>query len=107
MRLFKPGGKLHFLKNLYWRFRYGAGCCDTYSLYHFLAPKLSRVLRAYKQDSVNVGDAEHKRAVDEMIFGFDWYAGNIKCEDKDEDAFEIRAQSGVEQFGKKFRNLWW
>jgi len=105
--MFKSGKKLHWIKNLWLRWRYGAGCCDTYCLYPYLAKRLSKIMRAFRDDSEGVGDEEFRRALDEMIFGFDYYAGNIACSDDDEEAFANRADAGIGQFGKKFRRLWW
>jgi hypothetical protein len=106
MKILKSGGKLHFIKNRYLRWKEGAGCCDTYSLYYFLAPKISKGLKAFKKRAgsypMGITENEWDSILDEMIFAFDYCSGEEETTEGDE-----RSQKGLELFGKYFRGLWY
>ena len=105
---FGAGGKLHTLKNLYLRLRYGAGCCDIYSLYGFLSPRILKSLRRFRENVFShpayMTEKEWNNALDEMIFAFEWYSQEDEPWDGGKN--DERAQKGAELFGKHFRGLW-
>lgn len=107
-KLFKPGGKLHFIKNLYRRYKYGAGCCDRYNLDYYLATKILRPLKEFKKDCPSspvdfATSQEWDEALDKMIFAFEKkIEGDIY--DIETDA---KIQEGFELFGKYYQALWY
>ena len=110
---------IHAAKNLIARWRYGAGPCDTYSLFYWIAPKIVRWLKSYKKDNDrrfggypcaftqegdknDEGSQRWSDALNEMIYGFQY-----TFDDPDFVPAEYeRAEKGRELFGKYFDHLW-
>lgn len=113
----------HQLKNLYLRYRYGAGCCDVFNLDYYLAKKITRPLKEFRRELENGGGVptefcegksteegmkEWKKTVDEMIWAFEFlldgegFGDNF---DTKKENYE-REQRGFELFGKHFKSLW-
>ena len=115
--MFKSGGKLHWVKNLYQRWWYGAGCCDIFNADYYLAKKIIKPLKRFRR---NMGGypgefktiEEWEKKVDEMIWAFEFLLNGevTKKEDGTEEYYNQedckKAQEGFELFGKYFRNLW-
>lgn len=77
------------------------------SLSRLILPRLKRYkeLAAYQIAQTN----EMKEAIDEMIYGFEWFASDRKYSSY-EDSFKDelnRAQNGINLFAKHFGRLWW
>lgn len=109
IEIFGVGGKLHWVRNLYQRFRYGAGCCDLYSLDWYLAKKIIKPLKRFKgvyKGGYPMGMTEKKwkKIIDEMIWAFEFY---LKDEMGGTPEDYKREQKGFELFGKYFRDLWY
>jgi len=113
--MFNSDSKLHWIKNLYLRFRYGAGCCDTYSLYLYLAKKILKPLKEFekRKDSFPSdlkSDKEWHEILNKMIWSFqntvDGETFEVPYDFEKERLLEKRQQEGFELFGKYFRNLW-
>lgn len=116
---FKSGGKLHWMKNLYGRYRYGAGCCDRFNLDSYLSKKIIRPLKAFRNGNLAsypmdfASVEEWEKALDEMIFAFEYlnadeFPPDEPAETYQKRSFEMaeREQRGLELFGKHFRSLW-
>ena len=114
--LFDSGGCLHWVKNLYKRWKYGGGCCDVFGLDYYLAKKIIKPLRAFRNYDRMSHPAEFKsseewqRALDEMVWAFEYLLSGEGIDD-DFDFKKLqedseREQKGFELFGKYFRNLW-
>ena len=108
MRILKSGGKLHWIKNLYLRLKDGAGCCDTYSYYNYLSPKIAKGLRTFKKRNcaypMAMTEEEWDELLDEMIWAFEYVSDDDFGLD---DEKEMRAQKAFELFGKHYRSLWY
>ena len=113
--LFKSGGKLHWIKNLYLRYRYGAGCCDTFNFCHFLAPRLLKQIKCFKRHLERGGGypmdttwKEWHKELDEIIWAFEFIVNGEELVDDMEKnkSNNERQQKGFELFGKRFRDLW-
>lgn len=115
--LFSSGGKLHWMKNLYWRYKYGAGCCDTFGLCHFLAPRILRPLKRFKKHLERGGGypaditwEEWHKEINEMIWAFEYLVDGEDFSEpynfEKDKADGERMQKGFELFGKRFRDLW-
>lgn len=82
---------------------------DTFSLDHTLAKVIAPALRKFKKHDVaypmDMTEETWSAAVDEMIYGFEFYAGD-HWSDFDEDHHK-RAREGVALFGARFYDLWW
>lgn len=112
MRIFKSGGKLHWVKNLYKRYRYGAGCCDTWNTDVYLAKKILPALKEFKKglgsypmefESLD----EWVIAIDKMIWSFEYLIdGEDYVDIKEMENLMKKEQEGFELFGKHFRGLW-
>lgn len=111
----KSGGVLHPLKNLYKRYKYGAGCCDVYSLYDYLSKIIAPALRRFKETShghpmayVNDRTKEEMTQekwddiIDMMIYAFD----SVEKDNRGEKIDYKKRQKGFELFGKWFTSLW-
>ncbi len=111
MKIISSGGKLHWIKNLYLRWVYGAGCCDTYTMYPFLAEKLLKPMVAFRKRTMSYPMAMSSRdwdsTLDEIIFALKFYSNDNWNDDWDAPEAEERAQKGMELFGKHFRDLWY
>ena len=106
MNILKSGGILHFLQNLYRRWKNGAGCCDIYSLDYYLAKKILRPLKAYKKHQrgghpADLTEEEWEATLDEMIWAF-----NHIVNDDMEYEINEREQKGLNMFSKHFGSLW-
>ncbi len=104
---FRSGGKLHFIKNLYLRYRYGAGCCDVFNADYYLAKKILPVLKQFKKRNygypMNLTSEEWDKILEEMIWSFQYLVDG----EKDESPKNWkRAERGYKLFGKWYRNLW-
>lgn len=118
MKLLKSGGKLHWIKNLYVRWRDGAGCCDTFSLDYHLAKKILPALKAFRKHNnmsypMGMSEKEWNDAIDEMIWAFQYLLDGEFPEDNPAETYMERShqnaereQKGFELFGKHFRSLW-
>lgn len=111
MGILKSGGKLHWIKNLYQRWRYGAGCCDLHSLDYYLAKKILPTLKEFRKKIVsypaNMTAEEWEAALDEMIWAFDYFVNGEDWNTIEESkTLGDREQNGFELFGKHFRDLW-
>ncbi len=108
MKILSSGGKLHWIKNLYLRFVYGAGCCDTYTMYPFMAKMLLEPIVAFKRRNMAypmaMSSKDWDATLDEIIFALRFYSGDSW--DAPPEA-EERAQKGMELFGKHFRDFWY
>ena len=110
IKIFSSSGKLHWIKNLYLRLRYGAGCCDVFSLDYYLAKKIIRPLKEFKRSGIHsypsqLEPKEWDDIIDKMIKGFDILAkhhNGDNVENKEWDEMQER----LELFGKHFINLW-
>lgn len=113
--LFNSGGKLHWMKNLYLRFRYGGGCCDVFSLNYYLAKKIIEPLKVFRSKMPashpsELTNEEWEKTLDEMIFAFELLLRNNDLSEslsyeEDKKQYE-RQQKGFEYFGKYYLNLW-
>lgn len=114
MKILKSGGKLHWIKNLYQRYKYCAGCCDIFSLDYYLAKKILPTLKRFREEvgsyPCEFNSIEEWYAIlDKMIWSFEFI---VNGEDIPEWTVEKdleygkRSQEGLELFGKYFRNLW-
>ncbi len=108
---------LHQIKNLYLRFRYGAGCCDIFSLHYYLAKKIIKPLKLFRANVYSFPPdltfKEWKKMLDEMIFAFEFIAEGEHWNPKYEkysaekvNKLYDRAQKGFELFGKYYKDLW-
>jgi len=99
----------HPIKNLWLRWHRGAGCCDTYSLYSYLSPIISRSLRAFKEDQSGYPSVltaeEWDKILDEMIFAFEYVVSDE--EDISDKKMQNRVSIGLRLFTKYYRHLWW
>jgi hypothetical protein len=117
MKIFASGGKLHWIKNIYKRWKYGAGCCDTYSLDCYLAKKILAGLRefreqtyGYPQDFTSI--EAWREALDCIIWSFeeeyekedDWEDKSITPEQRREKYEKV--QKGFRLFGEYYTSLW-
>lgn len=113
---FGSGQTFHWIRNLYLRFKYGAGCCDIFSLDYYLAKRIIKPLKRFREcnNSSHPMDfkslEEWQKCLDEMIWAFEFIL-------KDEPATYYkngkidfrpyrREERGLKLFGKWFRNLW-
>jgi hypothetical protein len=107
----------HPIKNLYLRYRYGAGCCDIFNTDFYLATKILPVLKQFRKrvlsrplDIDSIEDWE--TILDKMIFSFesivneDDFAIFGEKEITDRELFYKKRQEGLELFGKHFSDLW-
>lgn len=114
--MFKSGEKLHWIRNLYRRYKYGGGCCDVFGLDFYLAKKILPALKEFRRSlSINGGGypiefksmEEWLETLDKIIWSFEYLVNGeewediIECKEKGE-----KEQEGFELFGKHFRNLW-
>jgi len=110
----KSGGILHPLVNLYERYKYGAGCCDVFSLYYYLSKKILPSLKRFKTDKVGYPMCYVKKdqqmtpeiwedMIDAMIYSFESIEKDNNCEKINYK----KQQKGFELFGKHFRDLWY
>lgn len=109
---------LHQIKNLYLRFRYGAGCCDIFCLNYHLAKRIIKPLKFFRANVYSFPTEfkkieEWESIIDEMIFAFEFFLedeyANPKYENYNAKQMEKvydRAQKGFELFGKYYRDLW-
>lgn len=113
--IFSSGSKLHWMKNLYLRFKYGAGCCDVYGLDYFLAKRIIHPLKEFRRhDTVSYPPdltvEKWEAIIDEMIWAFDYFineADNFTdYSPKQMTQNYKRQQKGFELFGKYFTHLW-
>lgn len=101
----------HKLTNLYLRWRHGAGCCDCFSYYYYIAPKLAKGIEEFRKychgNSTPQGLTVEKwdQILKEMVWAFEHFAYDSFGEYKEAD--DKRANKGVSLFGKYFRDLWW
>jgi len=109
----------HNFKNLWRRWRRGAGCCDIFSLDYYLARKIIKPLKAFRNSNLGSHPSELKsveeweKILDEMIWAFEYilkdesgvYEDGKYNHEKTMELYE-REQKGFELFGKYFRNLW-
>ena len=109
MRILKSGGKLHWIKNLYLKLRYGGGCCDIFSLDYYLAKKIVKPLKRFRDvgiDSypVHMTAKEWETVLDKMIWSFEFFLKD----DIDNETIKNceKQQEGFELFGKHFNSLW-
>jgi hypothetical protein len=102
------------VKNLWLRFRYGAGCCDIFSLDCYLARKIIRPLKEFRKRLEKNGGGvpmefkdmkEWLGTIDKMIFALDITIQDEDMEIRDKDVYK-RQQEGLELFGKHFMSLW-
>lgn len=112
MKIFKSGGKLHWIKNLYGRYRYGAGCCDVFNLDYYLAPKILKGLKEFRKSVAsypsNLTCEEWESKLDDMIFAFQFLLDGEEYEDYKKDGKKKlrRQQKGFKLFGEYYRDLW-
>ncbi len=102
-------GIFHPLKNLYLRYKNGAGCCDVWSLDYYLAKKILPALKEFKKRNYsypsNLKTEEWDEVLDKMIWSFDSYNNKDFKLEFDED-WNKKRQEGFELFGKYFTSLW-
>jgi hypothetical protein len=102
---------IHSIKNRYLRWRYGAGCCDCYSYYYFIAPTLAKGIEEFRKycynNSTPSGLTVKKwdNILKEMVWAFN-YINNERDDGYNEEK-ERRCDKGLKLFGKYFRDLWW
>lgn len=110
--LLSPKSFFHPLVNYYRRLKYGAGCCDTWSLYYYLAkiilPSLKEFEKSVNGYPTSLSEKEWKDILDKMIWSFDYI---LNGEDDWSNTLENqenykKQQEGLELFGKYFTNLW-
>lgn len=113
MKILSPGGKLHLLKNLWLRWKNGAGCCDVYSLYAYQGKRIARELTVF-YDKVGGFPApfesleEWKKCIAEMIFGFEFYSTDLEYVDiESEEKDRERAVQGLRLYATYFPSLWY
>lgn len=112
MKIFKSGGKLHWIKNLYGRYRYGVGCCDEFNLDNYLAPKILKGLKRFRRNvgshPSNLTHEQWEKILDDMIFAFQFLVDGEEYEDYKKDGKKkyIRQQKGFRLFGQYYRSLW-
>lgn len=116
-------GPLHFLKNLYQRYKNGAGCCDLWSADNYMAGKILPVLKAFRNQNNGEGPDFHpaylsgleewNKILDEMIWGFERFqAGESPEEALDPDNMKLyekmekRESKAFKLFGEYFRYIW-
>ena len=114
--LFSSGSKLHWIKNLYQRIRFGGGCCDLYSLDWYLAKKIIKPLRAFSAADKAGYPADLKsgeewdKILKEMVWAFEYFMSDdgldLNLTPKEYIKYAKRQQKGFELFGKYFRSLW-
>jgi hypothetical protein len=82
---------------------------DLWSLDHtmakFILPRLKRFAKCTGGHPHDMTSEEWENIIADMIFGVEWYASGDcwSCFDKDKS---IRAQNGMELFGKYYGHLW-
>jgi hypothetical protein len=116
MKILQSGGKIHWIKNIYLRYKNGGGCCDIYSLDYYLAKKIIKPLKEFRRVGKIGYPSEFKNmkewntVLDKIIWSFEYLLDGegineeFNLEKKlDNDKKE---QEGFELFGKYFRNLW-
>lgn len=110
----------HVFKNLWRRMTRGAGCCDIFSLDYYLARKILKPLKVFRNSNIgshpcDVGSLdEWIKILDEMIWSFEYllkdepavYDADGRYNHEKTMALAERQQKGFELFGKYFRNLW-
>lgn len=108
--LFGPGGRLHWIKNLYLRHTRGCGCCDVYSLYDYLAPRILNGLKVYKRSNHShpgtLTEVKWDSMLDDMIFSFETIVAG-------KDGFSLKTKKerdrlarGLRLFGTWYMALW-
>jgi len=117
-KIISPGSKLHWIRNLYLRYKNGGGCCDIYSLDYYLAKRIIKPLKAYRKATLigcpgNLNSLkEWNMILDEMIWAFEFIVNNelTVMPDGSEEYYNRidheKMQKGLELFGTYFRNLW-
>ena len=99
----------HSLVNYYRRIRYGAGCCDTSNLDHYLAELILPPLKKFRKDCQYSYPNEYEnleawqKDIDEMIWAFEF---TFDHENDFNQEMGERAKRGYALFGKHFRSLW-
>ena len=110
---FNSRGKLHWMKNLYLRFKYGAGCCDVFSLDYYLAKRIIEPLKVFRQKvgshPMDLTSEQWDEYLDDMIFAFEFLLDEERSKklymDNSHSLYE-RQQRGFEYFGKYYLDLW-
>lgn len=111
--MFNSDSKLHWIKNLYLRLRYGAGCCDVFNLDYYLAKKILGPLKVFRKELVSYpsglsSSEEWEEILDKMIYSFEYI---IKKDDlylsvKEERIEMKKADEGLKLFAKYYQDLW-
>lgn len=101
----------HPFKNWWRRITTGAGCCDTFSYYNYLAPKIAIGLRQFKKRKYSypfdLTTTEWDEILDKMIWSFESITSKEEDEKWADKDFNDKQQEGFELFGKYFRSLWY
>ena len=113
---FKSGECFHWIKNLYLRFRYGAGCCDIFSLDYYLAKKIIKPLKRFRLKNnmsypFELESLENwHKTLDEMIWAFQYIIDNEPTQYYKNGKIDYRPfkrqRKGLMLFSKYFRDLW-
>lgn len=109
--IFRSSSFLHPLKNLYERFRYGAGCCDIFNLDYYLAKKILKPLKVFRQDVCSYPGnfnsiKEWEDILDEMIFAFDYTVNEDSYDFDNWREYDDRQSKGYKLFGEYYGHLW-
>jgi len=114
---FKSGELFHVFRNLKLRLTKGAGCCDVYCLDRYLAKKIIKPLRVFRNSTCAYPMTFDKfddwiKVLDEIIWSFDFLLNDnelpkdVKFGSKKANKYFKRQQKGFELFGKYFLSLW-
>ena len=110
--IFQIGVKLHWIKNLYLRYKNGAGCCDIHNLDYFLAKRILPPLKAFRNRDIGEYPSclnnveEWKEILDKMIFSFDSIVREYYSSSMEEQTKDNKVKEGLELFAKYFQSLW-
>ena len=100
---------------------YGTGCCDTFSLDHYLSKVILRNLQGFRDDLVRLPSypAEMKSVeewleiIDQMIWSHSEIANSFPGEPDIREggpekmtAYYEKVQKGLDLFAKHYMNLW-
>ncbi len=108
---------IHKLKHIYYKLRYGIGCCDVADLDSYLAKIIAKGLKRFRLNNVSypndLTEKEWGEILDKMIYSFEHFDDRLATDNKTGKellAFintkNKRIQEGIDLFAKHYFSLW-
>ena len=105
----------HFLENLYYRFRNGLGCCDTFNYNSYISKKIANDLKIFKKRNGaypnNMTFEEWSNIIQKIIDGMEALEKVDMLKDKDWIKKEKQAYKQQKQafklFAKYINEFWY